>query len=219
MTELIARSGAWLQTQATPLRDTVVMMTPDRGWFETITATASGVLSITLVVLTVVVAPAAWDFYKTFQKTRKLLDKVEGDLQPLIHNVGIVFENLKHVTTTIRQNVDEVSTTIAVANERLNEAMASTEKRLNEFNALLHVAQEEAESAFVSTAAVVRGVKTGAATFGSGDLEFADDEGGDDDGDDSESDEDTNAEHERGKPDRARGTPARPRLKSQRSRG
>ena len=218
MTELFT-PGMWLLQQAAPLRDTVVMVAPARGWFETFTATASAIMSITLVVLTVFLAPAAWDFYKTFQKTKKLLDKIEGDVQPLIRNTGIVFENLNHITGTIRNNVNAVSATITLANERLTDAMASTEKRINEFNALLHVAQEEAEEAFVSTAAVVHGVKTGAAALGSpSDLEIADDGGGDDDGDDGESDEDTDEEHERG-PGRARGAPPRPRLNPQRSRG
>ena len=218
MTEQIARSGAWLLQQAATIPDTVVMKSGERGWFETVTATASGVMSITLVVLTIVLAPAAWDFYKTFQKTRKLLERLDGEIQPLIHNAGIVFENLNHVTTTIRNNVNDVSATITLANERLNQAMASTEKRINEFNALLHVAQEEAEEAFVSTASVVHGVKTGAAALGGADeLEIADDDGGDDHGDDDESYEDPVAEHER--PERARGATARPRLKSQRSRG
>jgi uncharacterized protein YoxC len=215
MTELFT-PGVWLLQQAAPLRDTVVTLSPKPGWFETVATVASAMMSVTLVVLTIFLAPAAWDFYKTFQKTKKLLDKIEGDVQPLIRNAGIVFENLNHITTTIRSNVNAVSATITLANERLNEAMASTETRINEFNALLHVAQEEAEQAFVSTASVVHGVKTGAAAFGSGELEIADDEGGDDNGDDGESDENTD-EDERA--ERARGAPARPRLKPQRSRG
>jgi uncharacterized protein YoxC len=217
MTELFT-AGVWLLQQAAPLRDTVVTLSPKPGWFETVASVASATMSVTLVVLTIFLAPAAWDFYKTFRKTKKLLDRIEGDVQPLIRNAGIVFENLNHITATIRNNVDAVSATITLANERLNEAIASTETRINEFNALLHVAQEEAEEAFVSTAAVVHGVKTGAAAFGSsGDLEIADDGGGDDDGDDGESNEDTDQEHERA--ERARGAPARPRLKPQRSRG
>jgi uncharacterized protein YoxC len=217
MTELFT-PGVWLLQQAAPLRDTVVTLSPKPGWFETVASIASATMSVTLVVLTIFLAPAAWDFYKTFQKTKKLLDKIEGDVQPLIRNAGIVFDNLNQITTTIRNNVDAVSATITLANERLNVAMASTEQRINEFNALLEVAQEEAEDAFVSTAAVVHGVKTGAAAFsGSADLDIADDGGGDDDGDDGESDEDTDQEHERA--ERARGAPARPRLNPQRSRG
>jgi uncharacterized protein YoxC len=216
MTELFT-PGAWLLQQATPLRDTVVMVQSARGWFETFTATASAIMSVTLVVLTIFLAPAAWDFYKTFQKTKKLLERIEGDVQPLIRNAGIVFENLNQITTTIRNNVDDVSATITLANQRLNQAMESTETRINEFNALLHVAQEEAEQAFVSTAAVVHGVKSGAAAFGcADDLEIMDD-GGDDDGHDGESDQDADEEHER--TDRARGAPARSLRLEPRTRG
>lgn len=90
MTELVARSGAWLLQQAATLPDTVVMKTvaTGRGWFETVTGIASGVLSITLVVLTIFVAPAAWEFWKTFRKAQKLLDSVESDVGPLARNAG-----------------------------------------------------------------------------------------------------------------------------------
>jgi hypothetical protein len=72
MTELVARSGAWLLQQAA-LPDTIVtkMVAAERGWFETVTSIASGVLSITLVVLTIFVAPAAWEFWKKGPSSRR----------------------------------------------------------------------------------------------------------------------------------------------------
>jgi hypothetical protein len=54
---------------------------------------------------------------------------------------------------------------------------------------LLQVVQQEAEQAFVSTAAAVRGVRTGAATLGltpDADAAGDEDDGGIDDGDDDE---------------------------------
>ena len=51
------------------------------------------------------------------------------------------------------------------------------EKRLNELNALMSVVQSEAENLFVSTAASVRGVQTGAASFNRrGGMDLASDE-------------------------------------------
>jgi uncharacterized protein YoxC len=193
MIEAFTRPVVWLLQQAPTLPDTLVMKTvaAERGWFETVTGIASGVISITLVVLTIVVAPAAWDFYKTFKKARALLDRVQGDINPLTHHASNIADNLDYISTSIRNDVQQVNATIASANRRLNQAVALTETRLNEFNALLQVVQQEAEQAFVSTAAVVRGVRTGAATF-SGSHERVDDElGGNENGDDGESDEDT----------------------------
>ena len=200
MTELITRSGAWLAQQASTLPDTLVMKTvaAERGWFETVTGIASGVISVTLVALTIVLAPAAWSFWKTFRKARALLDRVYADINPLTHHANSVADNLDYITTSIRNDVQQVNATIASANRRLNQAVALTETRLNEFNALLQVAQQEAEQAFVSTAAVVRGVRTGAATLSEAPDRIDDDGfGGNGDGDDDESDEDTLDESQR----------------------
>jgi uncharacterized protein YoxC len=221
MTELVTRSGVWLLQQAAMAQDTVVMKTVavERGWFETVTGIASGVMTLTLLGLTIFLAPAAWSFWRTFRKVRELLDKVYADITPLTRHASNVADNLDYITTSIRTDVQQVNATIATANRRLNEAVELTETRLNEFNALLQVVQQEAEHAFVSTAAAVRGVKTGAATFG-GLVDDADDElieGEFDDGDDSESYEDEIGRERRdGSGHYTRGAAARPRLRSRR---
>jgi hypothetical protein len=66
-----------------------------------------------------------------------------------------------YITTSIRVDVQQVSQTVAAVNQRLQEAIESAEDRMKQLNALLDVVQEEAESAFVTTASTIRGVKTG----------------------------------------------------------
>ena len=90
-----------------------------------------------------------------------MLDKVYGDINPLMRHASAIADNVDYITTSIRVDVQQVSQTIAAANQRLQQAVASAEDRINELNALLEVVQEEAESAFVSTASTVRGVRTG----------------------------------------------------------
>jgi len=226
MTELITRPSAWLLQQAAALPDTFVMKTvaAERGWFEIATGVASGVLTLTILGLAVVLGPAAWSFWRSFRKVRELLDRVYADVTPLTRHASSIADNLDYITTSIRNDVQQVNATIASANRRLNQALALTESRLNEFNALLQVVQQEAEQAFVSTAAAVRGVRTGAASLGGLDDDAsseAEREGGDDDGDDDESDEDPLGEHEE-RDERLgnaeRGGAARPRLRSRRQR-
>ena len=214
MTELITRSGMWLLQQAAALPDTSVIKTAaQRDWFETVTGLASGILTLTILALTIFLAPAAWSFWRTFRKVRVLLDRVYADITPLTRHASNIADNLDYITTSIRTDVQQVNATIASANRRLHQAVELTETRLNEFNALLQVVQQEAEQAFVSTAAAVRGVRTGAATLGGMEDDDADGlDGGIDDGDDSESDEDSIRTNERG------GTTARPRLRPRRSR-
>lgn len=213
MTELIARSGAWLLQQAATFPDTVVMKTvaTGRGWFETVTGVASGVMTLTLLGLSIFLAPAAWSVWRTFRKVRELLDRVYADITPLTRHASNIADNLDYITTSIRTDVQQVNATIAAANRRLHQAVEQTENRMNEFNALLQVVQQEAEQAFVSTAAAVHGVRRGAAALSGLDDELEDDAatGGYEDGDDDDSDEDAGNGHERIE----RGTAARPRLR------
>jgi uncharacterized protein YoxC len=177
----IAHAGAWLLQRAGEVAqvaqraDTVLMrqVGNERGWFETATAVASGLMSVALLVLTAALVPAAWNFRKSYAKVSDLLDRVYGDINPLMRHASAIADNVNYVTTSVRTDVQQVNATIAAANQRLQQAVALTEQRLNEFNALLEVVQHEAESMFVATASTVRGVRTGAAA-----LHHEDDEDG-----------------------------------------
>jgi uncharacterized protein YoxC len=165
-----AHAGAWLLVQAgqvvqgaTPVL--VRQVGSERGWFETATAVASGLMSVALLVLTVALVPAAWNFRKSYAKISDLLDRVYGDVNPLMRHASAIADNVNYITTSVRTDVQQVNATIAAANQRLQQAVALTEQRLNEFNALLEVVQHEAESMFVATASTVRGVRTGAAAL------------------------------------------------------
>jgi uncharacterized protein YoxC len=170
MTVMFARAGAWMLVQAAQLpqhADTLLMrqVGMERGWFEKATAIASGLMTVALLVLTVALVPAAWNFRKSYAKVSDLLDRVYGDINPLMRHASAIADNVNYITTSVRTDVQQVSATIAAANQRLQQAVALTEQRLNEFNALLEVVQQEAETMFVATASTVRGVRTGAAAL------------------------------------------------------
>jgi uncharacterized protein YoxC len=157
---------AWLLLQQAAVDTQVVRMAAaQRGWFETVTGIASGLMTLTLLALTIALAPAAWNFRKSHKKISALLDRVYGDINPIVRHLSTVADNVDYITTSIRVDVQQVNQTIAGANQRLNHAVALVEQRLNEFNALIQVVQQEAEDTFVSTASTVRGVREGAATF------------------------------------------------------
>ena len=167
MTVSFARAGAWLLVQAAQFPDTVLMrqVGQERGWFEKVTAVASGLMTVALLVLTVALVPAAWNFRKSYSKISDLLDRVYGDINPLMRHASSIADNVNYISTSVRTDVQQVNATIAAANLRLQQAVALTEQRLGEFNALLAVVQEEAEGMFIATASTVRGVRTGAAAL------------------------------------------------------
>jgi uncharacterized protein YoxC len=157
-------SGAELLQQVVrTLPDTIYtkQVVAEPGLWEKITSTASGVMTITVIILTAALVPAAWNFRKSYKKISDMLDKIYGDVNPLMRHASAIADNVDYITTSIRVDVQQVSQTVAAVNQRLQEAVAGAEDRMKQLNALLDVVQEEAESAFVTTASTIRGVQTG----------------------------------------------------------
>jgi uncharacterized protein YoxC len=157
-------SGAeLLQQVARSLPDTIYtkQVVAQPGLWEKTTGIASGVMTITVIILTVALVPAAWNFRKSYKKVSDMLDKVYGDINPLMRHASAIADNVDYITTSIRVDVQQVSQTVAAVNQRLQDALSGAEDRMKQLNALLDVVQEEAESAFVTTASTIRGVQTG----------------------------------------------------------
>jgi hypothetical protein len=158
-------SGAMLllQQAARALPDTIYtkQIVAEPGMFEKVMSAASGVMTVTVIILTAALVPAAWNFRKSYKKISDMLDKVYGDINPLMRHASSIADNVDYISTAIRVDIQQVSQTVAAVNQRLQQAIGATEDRVNQLNALLDVVQEEAESAFVTTASTIRGVRTG----------------------------------------------------------
>jgi uncharacterized protein YoxC len=152
-----------LQQVARTLPDTIYtkQVVAQPGLWEKITSVASGVMTITVIILTVALVPAAWNFRKSYKKVSDMLDKIYGDINPLMRHASAIADNVDYISTSIRVDVQQVSQTVAAVNQRLQDALEGAEDRMKQLNALLDVVQEEAESAFVTTASTIRGVQTG----------------------------------------------------------
>jgi uncharacterized protein YoxC len=156
--------GAQLLLQAaTALPDTIYtkQIVEEPGLWQKFITIASGIMTISIIVLTVALVPAAWNFRKSYKKVSDMLDKVYGDINPLMRHASAIADNVDYISTAIRVDVQQVSQTVAAVNQRLQQAATSAEDRIKQLNALLDVVQEEAESAFVTTASTIRGVQTG----------------------------------------------------------
>jgi len=156
--------GAELLLQvARALPDTIYtkQVVAEPGLWDKIISIASGVMTITVIILTVALVPAAWNFRKSYKKVSDMLDKVYGDINPLMRHASAIADNVDYVSTAIRVDIQQVSQTVAAVNQRLQQAVSAAEDRINQLNALLDVVQEEAESAFVTTVSTIRGVQTG----------------------------------------------------------
>lgn len=163
----LAHTGAWLLAQVASLPDTIVTKQApiDPGWFERTGEILRALMTLAILVLTVAVVPAAWNFRKSYQKISELLDRVYADVNPISHHASRIAENIDYVTTALRADVQRASATLTDANTRLQEAIKNAESRVRDFDALLAVVQDESEGAFVSTASTMKGVRTGMETL------------------------------------------------------
>jgi hypothetical protein len=167
MFDAMTLAGVWLVQRGAALPDTVftkqVAAVPST--FDRITGIASGLLTIAFCIFVAAAVPAAWNFRKSYRRVNQLLERIYGDINPIMRHASSVADNINYITTSIRSDVQQINATIAGANERLQQAVLLTERRLGDFNALLQVVQEEAEQMFVSTASAVRGVRTSASAL------------------------------------------------------
>lgn len=157
-------TGAHLLLQAAAaFPDTIVtkQVQPDPSTFEKVTTYASGLASIALLVLAVALVPAAWNFRKSYAKVSDMLDRIYGDINPLMRHASTIADNVNYISTSVRVDIQQVSQTIAAANQKLAASLELAEERIKEMNALMAVVQEEAEGVFVTTASTLRGVRTG----------------------------------------------------------
>jgi uncharacterized protein YoxC len=170
MIEAMTWAGVWLVQRTLP--DTVFtkQLAAAPSIFDRITGIASGLLTIAFCIFVIAAVPAAWNFRKSYRKINKLLERIYGDINPIMRHASSAADNVNYITTSIRTDIQQINATIAGANERLQQAVSLTERRLHDISALLQVVQEEAEQMFVSTAAAVRGVRTSASALaGEGD--------------------------------------------------
>ena len=168
----IAEVVGWLALQAPVAAETTLVrqVGSEPSLLDQVTSIATTVLTLAFLVLTVALVPAAWNFRKSYARINELLDRVYGDINPIMRHTSTIADNVNFITTSIRVDVQQINQTIASANARLTQAIAMTEDRLREVNALLTVVQEEAEDMFVSTASAVRGVRAGASALRDGAL-------------------------------------------------
>ena len=168
MTASFARLAAeFLLQAASVLPDTIItkQVAIEQGAFEKVASVAQGLMSIAILILTVVLVPAAWNFRSSYKRVNDLIDRFYGDIGPLVRNANAIADNVNYITTSIRVDVQQFNQTVTLANERLTTAVKTAERRLHELDALMRVVQREAEDMFVSTASTIRGVRAGADTL------------------------------------------------------
>ena len=132
------------------------------GLVEVVAIIAIAVIGLVLIALLAVLIPAVLGLRKTAAKMETLMDRVSGELDPILGHAKRVADNDEHISTVVRADVGEVSGTLRRANDGLNLALDATERRVRELGALLRLFQDEVEHTFVSGSSMLRGFRAGA---------------------------------------------------------
>src|SRR5688500_15388846 len=100
MTAGLARLAVELLQQ---LPDTIVtkQVAVEQGAFAKVAGIAQGLMSIAILVLTVVLVPAAWSFRNSYKRVNELIDRFYGDIGPLVRNANTIADNVNYITTAI----------------------------------------------------------------------------------------------------------------------
>lgn len=157
--DLLAQQAAVLDTVFTK------QIAEDPSWWDRVTGIASFVLTLTVLALAAALIPAALNVRKTQRKISDMLDRIYGDVNPIMRHVSSITDNVDYISTSLRVDVQQVNQVVASTNQKLLKAAELAEDRINELNALLEVAQQEIEAVFVASVSTIKGVGTGAATL------------------------------------------------------
>jgi hypothetical protein len=152
-----------LQDQA--IRDTVVMIPGARGFMETLAMTGQFVVSLVVLVLLGAVVYVLIALRKSVHDLTRLLNSSSGDISAAAHSVRNVAEDVRGITQSVKTDVGAVSDTVRLVNSRVRRGIRRAEARLQRLDALVGVAQEEAEEFVLSSASTLRGVRLGAAAL------------------------------------------------------
>ena len=152
----LSPAPAWQQAG-----DTVVMLVAPT---ELATATEWGLLvlialaSVNAVVLLVFVGRMSG----LARRITGIARQVESRTGPVLERAAAIADNLEGITRSVRGDVEHLTGSVRALSDRLTQASEHMETRIDEFNALLEVAQSEAEEMFLDTASAVHGMRAGA---------------------------------------------------------
>jgi uncharacterized protein YoxC len=133
-----------------------------RTTLENLADISTIIIAVVILVLLGALILAVLELKKGQKKLMSFIDSLRGDLAPAINNVREISSNLAGVSEMVNSRVQSVDDTLNVANDRLRNSVELAYRRVRHFDALLEVAQEEAESLFFNAASAVRGVRHGA---------------------------------------------------------
>lgn len=163
---LLITAPAWLY-QSAALRDTIVtiQVPAGRSWTDIVIAGGQLVVSLAVLALLVAIVLMLVALRKGIKELTTLLHSSYGELSAAAHGIRNVADDVKGITGSLRGDVDELGATVRAVNDGVKVVLGRAKKRLRRLDALVDVAQAEAEEFVVNSAATLRGLRFGASAL------------------------------------------------------
>jgi methyl-accepting chemotaxis protein len=116
------------------------------------------VVGLCLIAVVLVAVPALRELHKWLKGSSEL-GEVARALKPGAETLTKAADNINYLTAAFRSDADDVGRTIRNATDSANQIIDATRERAAEIHGFLDVVQEEAETTFLNTASLLRGVR------------------------------------------------------------
>lgn len=116
------------------------------------------ILGLCVLVTILFLVPRAVSALRQFDELGAILGT---RLDRILDGTDSLLEATNQITTALANDVEAVDRTVIRATESVDRMVMVAEERVSDLNALLEVAQEEAEETFFSTAAFLRTLRGG----------------------------------------------------------
>ena len=133
----------------------------EHTWLDTAAGVAQSLVSILVVVMLIVGVLLLYALKKSIDELSKLIQNAYEPLKTAIAEAREVTGEVRTLAKGLKAPVEKASETITEASERVRAAMDVAEGRLARLDALVDIAQEEAEGVVIGAASLLRGVKAG----------------------------------------------------------
>ncbi len=154
-----------LQTRALPDTIVTIQVPAARSWMDSVVAGGQVVVSLAVLALLAAVVVSLLALRRSMHELTNLFRSSYGDLSAAAHSVRNVADDVRGITQSVKGDVEVAGETVRLANDKVRGALERAEERFERLDALVEVAQEEAEEFVVSAAAALRGARRGASVL------------------------------------------------------
>jgi uncharacterized protein YoxC len=131
------------------------------GWPAAVTAIATAVLALCVLILTVGIAVTLRRFNSMSDGMTRLLEALDRDARPALDSVRRTAEEASRVAVVVRAEVEGFAGASHRLRDKIEHTAGSLEERFVEFETLLDVLQEELEETVLDVASVLRTTRRG----------------------------------------------------------